>query len=167
MRCLVASLLPALLTACSGMPGRVSEAPGPSEGFYQAPPQARPLSAKEAASDKNVIGCVKVEYLIKPDGSVSDVSILESVPAGYFDARVLMLMENVRFRPRNAIAFADRTFSFAPNQAPEVLASAAKLCERSAQERLPPPPVSGVLDEKNTYSTDSKNDQGPRRPIGR
>jgi len=159
----------ACLAGCSFLSGkddRSDSVYGSSDGSYVAS-KPRPLSAQEAATDKNVIGCVKVEYLIKPDGSASDVRILESVPAGYFDARVLLAMEKMRFQPRNAIAFATRTFSFAPKQTREVLDSAAKLCEHSAQAPLPPPPEGGLIEDSEPRPIGAPSSESPRRPIGK
>lgn len=159
------------LSACSSRPavedGLSESAYISGDGLY-AQPKARGLSAQEAATDKNVIGCVKVEYLINLDGSARDVKIVRSEPAGYFDARVLVAMEQIRFRPREALGYGERTFSFGPNQSRDVLKSAAALCDTVAVPKaLPPPPESGHLEEESDGPSVITPNPNPRRPGGK
>jgi aspartyl-tRNA(Asn)/glutamyl-tRNA(Gln) amidotransferase subunit B len=102
----------ALQTDREGMP--LNQEIEPEGGYKTGRP--RGLRAEEAATDPNVVGCVKVEYMVDPDGVPSQVSILRSHPPGYFDAQALKAMERMRFRPRKSTSFSTRTFRFAPTQ---------------------------------------------------
>jgi hypothetical protein len=145
----------------------------PEGGYKTARP--RGLRAEEAATDPNVIGCVKLEYLVDREGVPSQIRIVRSHPPGYFDARALRAMESLRFRRREAVSLGTRTFSFAPTQDRAALDSAARLCEDVLQTPLPPPPEPGTLNENTrpfvgTPYSDPPPDRGtdqPRRPTGR
>jgi TonB family protein len=161
----------ALQTDREGMP--LNQEIEPEGGYKTGRP--RGLRAEEAATDPNVVGCVKVEYMVDPDGVPSQVSILRSHPPGYFDAQALKAMERMRFRPRKSTSFSTRTFLFAPTQDRAALDSAALLCESVELKPLPPPPEPGTLNENTrpfigTPYSDPPPDRGtdqPRRPTGR
>lgn len=51
------------------------------------------------ARQRNIEGSVKVKLLVKADGTVGDITILESDPPGVFDAAVKKMVPQWRFSP--------------------------------------------------------------------
>ena len=61
---------------------------------YKSPP-LYPYRARRM----NISGKVTVRFLVSPDGSVSDITIVESDPPGVFDANVLRAVRKWEFAP--------------------------------------------------------------------
>lgn len=97
-----------------------STTPGYSSGYrpnYQAAEicvdgQKRPVLAKDPqwlvriepkypadAAKNNVQGHVKLQFAITPQGDVSKIEVLESVPAGVFDAFAVKALQRWKYRP--------------------------------------------------------------------
>lgn len=51
------------------------------------------------ARQRNIEGSVEVKFLVGADGQVSDVQVINSQPAGLFDAAVLKIVPRWKFRP--------------------------------------------------------------------
>ncbi len=51
------------------------------------------------ARQRNIEGFVEVKFLVGADGRISDVEIVDSQPAGLFDAAVLKTVPQWKFRP--------------------------------------------------------------------
>ena len=51
------------------------------------------------ARQRNIKGSVEVKFLVGADGRISDVQVLNSQPAGLFDATVLKTVPKWKFRP--------------------------------------------------------------------
>ena len=148
-----AVILPLALLYGSGCAHRIVDDQSTSErnfvpGYAQeAAPlaQSSRLSAAEAATRRDVIGCVVVEYMVDKNGVPGDAMILESRPAGYFDAKALKAMEFMRFKPRKKVSFGRRTFSFTPDPQRYPAAVAAAMCAPGRPDEgpieLPPAPA--------------------------
>ena len=78
-------------------------------------------------------GCVRMGYIIEPNGRVGFVEILFSVPPAVFDRRAHNAMKRWRFRaateskPTQPI-YTTRTMTFFPGEQPQTLEDLAKLC---------------------------------------
>lgn len=59
----------------------------------------KPSHPKEA-KEKNLSGYVDIDFIVNPDGSVSDAKIIASSPSGVFDTSALAAIAKWRFRPK-------------------------------------------------------------------
>ncbi|AWB65391.1 iron siderophore transporter TonB [Saccharobesus litoralis] len=50
-------------------------------------------------SNKSLSGYIKAKYVVKEDGRIGDVVILESQPKGFFDAEGIKAIKKWRYRP--------------------------------------------------------------------
>jgi len=89
MRCLVV-LAVVLLAGCAGVLERE-----PQLRWLEGGRPAYPASAKAAG----VEGYAVVEYRVDVEGRVRDPRVVESVPAGVFDASALAAIRSWRYQP--------------------------------------------------------------------
>ncbi|MEE4208211.1 MAG: energy transducer TonB [Parvularcula sp.] len=89
-------LLPSL--AASVFLGTVIATPAAAEPALVAPVAPE---YPRAAERRNIEGHVKVSIDVAADGSVANVTVLESVPAGIFDTSAVNAVQRWRFEPNN------------------------------------------------------------------
>jgi protein TonB len=53
----------------------------------------------EAAREGDLSGYVDLEFLVRADGTVSDVTVLKAEPAGVFDRAAVNAVQQWRYRP--------------------------------------------------------------------
>lgn len=115
------------LTACA-LPHRLDGYPPAPTPLSQDLMQSGPQVEYRAPAREEVVGCVVVAYDIERDGTPQNVQIQESHPAGYFDAEVLNLMKEIRFRSRARAEPGVKVFSFVPRDSGYSREAAASLC---------------------------------------
>ncbi|HCY57152.1 MAG TPA: energy transducer TonB [Oceanicaulis sp.] len=94
-----------------------------ASGFFVAPALA--MNEREAvnvvapeyprgAERRNLEGEVSVRYNVTPEGTVSDVEIVEATPAGVFDRAVLRALEQWQYAPaEETTEGVEQVFNFA------------------------------------------------------
>lgn len=119
-----------LATAACALPRSFDSDPTQPRALGDDLMQGQPIqsSVVQVPGRDQVVGCVSVAYDITPKGEAVDVRITESHPAGYFDAEVLNLMKELRFKPRKKAEHAARVFSFVPPGSQYSREAAASLC---------------------------------------
>ena len=53
----------------------------------------------ELARERDLAGYVDLEFTVNADGSVADVTVLKSLPAGVFDSSAVAAVRQWRYRP--------------------------------------------------------------------
>lgn len=126
----VATREPAPVAA--GTPVVAEPAPPPAAPVVEAPPPAAvvaraatvaPARAPRLVQDAQpryplpalrarIEGQAEVSFTIQPDGSVRDVRLLSSTPAGLFDASALAVAQRWRFEPSGQVHASQRTVRF-------------------------------------------------------
>jgi len=87
----------AVFLMCAGL--LVAAAPAGGETVQPAAPIDRPIPEYPSAAG-TVEGSVKLRFTIGKDGHVADPSVVESSPAGLFDAAAIAGVKQWTFRPR-------------------------------------------------------------------
>lgn len=123
-------LVTLVMGACSALPRSLDRDPTQPRTLSDELMQGQPVLPQvwQAPARDQVVGCVSVTYDITLKGEPVDVRISESHPAGYFDAEVLHLMKEMRFKPRKKLEHAARVFSFVPPSSNYSREAAASLC---------------------------------------
>lgn len=116
------------LGGCAYMPRPVGADPKAPKPLPEELMQTQPLVVWEIPPREAITGCVAVSYDITRKGVPQNVKIIESHPPGYFDAEVLRLMEEIRFKARAKTERGARVFGFVPPNSPYTREAAASVC---------------------------------------
>jgi TonB family protein len=86
-----------------------------------APPHRPPIAYPTAAYDAGVEGYVKLRVVIAPDGAVTDATVIEANPAGWFEEAAVSGVKRWRYRApgREVIAEILVEFKLPPVEEPE------------------------------------------------
>ncbi|XBQ16585.1 MAG: energy transducer TonB [Oceanicaulis sp.] len=66
-----------------------------------------------AAQRREIEGHVVVRYNVSPEGTVSDVEVVEATPAGVFERAVMRALENWRYAAAAETTNVEKRFDFA------------------------------------------------------
>lgn len=93
-------------------------APAPAPVATRAPGQLPPVVSQASprypplALRRRIEGFVELSFTVQPDGSVTDISVLDSEPRTLFNREAINAMERWRFAPGPAPIKGRRTFDF-------------------------------------------------------